>query len=168
MAGLARACVLAVMTSALMLLGSTNANVEAPAATPPSTPGTGSNPPATAGQPPPAVPAAEGIAPLAVTPIPPPLPPPIAAPSLQTTPAQQQYGPPRNPMVGADVDMDLTKPITLERAVQIGLLKHNGIAIADLQALSGPSAAHPGSRYLLPAGLPGLPVSNEPHADAAR
>ena len=50
------------------------------------------------------------------------------------TPAQQKYGVPRNPILtpGA-VDFDLTKPLTLDRAILIGLLRQNSIAIAQTQ-----------------------------------
>ena len=52
---------------------------------------------------------------------------------LQTdrTPAQQQYGLPRNPIVGAAPDVDLAKPLSLERAIRIGLARQNSIAISQ-------------------------------------
>lgn len=50
------------------------------------------------------------------------------------TPAQQAYGVPRTPRVGTGVvDFDLTKPLTLERAIGIGLLRQNTIANAVAQ-----------------------------------
>lgn len=50
------------------------------------------------------------------------------------TPAQVKYGLPRNPLVGGLVDIDITKPLTLERAIRIGLQRQNQIAIALAQA----------------------------------
>ena len=49
------------------------------------------------------------------------------------TPAQQKYGLPRNPAVGAPVDTDLNKPLSLDRAIHIGLLRQNTIAISQAQ-----------------------------------
>ncbi len=49
------------------------------------------------------------------------------------TPAQQVYGVPRNPVLGGPVDFDLTKPLSLERAIRIGLLRQNTIAVAQAQ-----------------------------------
>ncbi len=48
-------------------------------------------------------------------------------------PAAQRYGLPRNPTIGGPVDTDLTKPLTLERAVRIGLARQDTIAIAQTQ-----------------------------------
>jgi outer membrane protein TolC len=53
-------------------------------------------------------------------------------PTIQT-PAEQKYGLPRNPLIGQPVDIDLTKPLSIERAVQIGLQRQNQIAIAVTQ-----------------------------------
>jgi outer membrane protein len=53
-------------------------------------------------------------------------------PKIQT-PAEQKYGLPRNPIVGGLVDIDLTKPLSLERAIQIGLQRQNQIGIAVAQ-----------------------------------
>jgi outer membrane protein TolC len=53
---------------------------------------------------------------------------------VQQTPAQRKYGLPRNPLVGELVDTDLSKPLTLERAIRIGLQMQNAIAIAQTQA----------------------------------
>ncbi len=52
----------------------------------------------------------------------------------QKTPAQKMYGLPKNPIVGGAVDTDLSKPLSLERAVKIGLALQNSIAIAKTQA----------------------------------
>lgn len=50
------------------------------------------------------------------------------------TPAEQKYGVPRTPVSGTGrVDFDLTKPLTLDRAVAIGLLRQNSVAIAQAQ-----------------------------------
>lgn len=49
------------------------------------------------------------------------------------TPAQQVYGVPRNPILGGSVDFDLAKPLSLERAIRIGLLRQNAIAVAQAQ-----------------------------------
>jgi outer membrane protein TolC len=57
----------------------------------------------------------------------------ITQPPTQTTPAEKQYGLPRNPMTGAPVDVDLTKPLMLDRAIAIGLAMQNSIAIARTQ-----------------------------------
>ena len=46
-------------------------------------------------------------------------------------PAQQKYGSPRNPIIGGPTDLDLTKPLSLDRAVRIGLQRQNTIAIAQ-------------------------------------
>jgi outer membrane protein len=46
------------------------------------------------------------------------------------TPAQMAYGLPKNPVVGGPVDTDLSKALTLERAIAIGLAYHNSIAIS--------------------------------------
>ena len=73
-----------------------------------------------------------------VTPYPPPgkTPPPAAAlipndPIM--TPAQQVYGVPRNPVLNGPVDFDLTRPLSLDRAIRIGLLRQNTIAVAVAQ-----------------------------------
>ncbi|HEY3281905.1 MAG TPA: TolC family protein [Armatimonadota bacterium] len=58
---------------------------------------------------------------------------PLRTGQVQETPAQERYGAPRNPSTGAPVDTDLSKPLTLERAVEIGLQQHNSIAIAASQ-----------------------------------
>lgn len=58
-----------------------------------------------------------------------------AAPASQLlTPAQERYGLPRTPVVGGPVDTDLSKPLSLQRAIRIGLLRQNSIAIALTQA----------------------------------
>ena len=57
-----------------------------------------------------------------------------AAASQELTPAQQKYGLPMTPQVGGPVDTDLTKPLSLQRAIRIGLLRQNSIAIAQTQA----------------------------------
>jgi len=49
------------------------------------------------------------------------------------TPAQQRYGLPQNPILGEPVDIDTGKPLTLERAVRIGLQRQNSIAISKTQ-----------------------------------
>lgn len=49
------------------------------------------------------------------------------------TPAQVRFGSPRNPVVGEIVDVDLTKPLSLRRAVRIGLQRQNSIAISRTQ-----------------------------------
>jgi outer membrane protein len=56
---------------------------------------------------------------------------PIGSSGPAQTPAQQRYGLPRNPIIGGPVDTDLTRPLTLERAIQIGLQRQNSIAIAQ-------------------------------------
>jgi outer membrane protein TolC len=56
------------------------------------------------------------------------------APGQALTPAQEKYGLPKTPMVGGPVDMDLTKPLDIARAIRIGLLRQNAIAIAQTQA----------------------------------
>lgn len=48
-------------------------------------------------------------------------------------PAAQKYGLPRNPTLGGQVDTDLTRTLTLERAVRIGLARQDSIAIAQTQ-----------------------------------
>jgi len=48
-------------------------------------------------------------------------------------PAEQRYGLPRNPTIGSPVDTDLSKPLSLERAIRIGLARQNSIAIAQSQ-----------------------------------
>ncbi len=57
----------------------------------------------------------------------------------QKNPAQQRYGLPKNPVVGGAVDTDLSKPLTLERAVRIGLALQNSIALSQTQ-LEGANA----------------------------
>ncbi len=52
----------------------------------------------------------------------------------QKTPSQKLYGLPVNPIIGGAVDTDLSKPLTLDRAVKIGLALQNTIAIAKSQA----------------------------------
>ena len=52
----------------------------------------------------------------------------------QKTPAQKLYGLPKNPLTGGVVDTDLSKPLTLDRAVKIGLALQNSIALAKSQA----------------------------------
>jgi outer membrane protein len=52
---------------------------------------------------------------------------------LFQTPAQQKYGLPRTPIIGGPVDIDVSKPLSLERAIQIGLARQNQIAIAVAQ-----------------------------------
>lgn len=49
------------------------------------------------------------------------------------TPAQQKYGLPQNPILGDAVDIDLAKPLTLDRAIKIGLQRQNSIAISKTQ-----------------------------------
>ena len=49
------------------------------------------------------------------------------------TPAEQRYNIPRNPLIGAPVSLDLTKPLSLQRAIAIGLTRQNTIAIALTQ-----------------------------------
>ena len=49
------------------------------------------------------------------------------------TPAQQRYGLPQNPILGAPVDIDLNKPLSLDRAIRIGLQRQNSIAISKTQ-----------------------------------
>src|SRR5437016_3467858 len=51
------------------------------------------------------------------------------ASSQELTPAQQKYGLPVTPQVGGPVDTDLSKPLALQRAIRIGLLRQNSIAI---------------------------------------
>lgn len=46
------------------------------------------------------------------------------------TPAQKAYGLPRNPISGGVVDTDLTKPLTLDQAINLGLAFQNAIAIS--------------------------------------
>jgi outer membrane protein len=55
-------------------------------------------------------------------------------PGQSLTPAQQKYGLPKTPVVGGPVDTDLTKALSLQRAIQIGLFRQNSIAIAATQA----------------------------------
>ena len=60
-----------------------------------------------------------------------------APPKMMTatdlTPAQRRYGLPVTPQVGGQVDTDLSKPLSLERAIQIGMLRQNSIAISKTQ-----------------------------------
>ncbi len=58
----------------------------------------------------------------------------VSAPADNLTPAQVKYGLPRTPVVGGPVDTDLTKPLSLQRAIRIGLFRQNSIAIAQTQA----------------------------------
>lgn len=48
-------------------------------------------------------------------------------------PAAVRYGLPRNPTLGGQVDTDLNKVLTLDRAVRIGLARQDSIAIAQTQ-----------------------------------
>lgn len=57
-------------------------------------------------------------------------------PQPRQTPAQQKYGLPQNPVIGDIVDVDLSQPLTLERAVRIGLQRQNSIAISKTQTES--------------------------------
>ena len=59
-----------------------------------------------------------------------------AGDAQQLTPAQQKYGLPKNPQLGGPVDTDLSKPLSLQRAIRIGLLRQNSIAIAQTQVES--------------------------------
>lgn len=65
--------------------------------------------------------------------------PPAEAIDSQRTPAQVLYGMPRNPIVGERVRIDLSRPLTLERAIQYGLQQQNSIAIAATQIQSANS-----------------------------
>lgn len=56
---------------------------------------------------------------------------PAAIPDLN--PAARRYGLPRNPTLGGPVDTDLNKPLSLERAIRIGLARQDTIAIAQSQ-----------------------------------
>lgn len=56
---------------------------------------------------------------------------PAAVPDLN--PAAKRYGLPRNPTLGGPVDTDLNKPLTLDRAIRIGLARQDTIAIAQSQ-----------------------------------
>ena len=56
---------------------------------------------------------------------------PASLPDLN--PAAQRYGLPRNPTLGGAVDTDLSKPLSLERAIRIGLARQDTIAIAQSQ-----------------------------------
>jgi outer membrane protein len=51
-------------------------------------------------------------------------------PGPQLNPAQLKYGVPDNAPNQPPVDLDLNKPLTLDRAIEIGLQRHNSIAIA--------------------------------------
>jgi outer membrane protein len=99
---------------------------QAPANTGPQTP------PANGPQTPavPASPSGQALSPGVTNPTP--TKPTLAGDPIQT-PAQQRYGVPRNPILGGPVDFDLTRPLTLERAVLIGLLRQNTIAVAQTQ-----------------------------------
>ncbi len=57
----------------------------------------------------------------------------VANSSKAQTPAQQKYGLPKTPSLGGTVDIDLSKVLTLDRAIQIGLLRQNSIAISQTQ-----------------------------------
>jgi outer membrane protein TolC len=48
-------------------------------------------------------------------------------------PAAKKYGLPRNPTLGGAVDTDLSKPLSLDRAIRIGLARQDTIAIAQSQ-----------------------------------
>lgn len=48
-------------------------------------------------------------------------------------PAARRYGLPRNPTIGSPVDTDISKPLTLDRAIRIGLARQDTIAIAQAQ-----------------------------------
>ncbi|CCW35275.1 outer membrane protein [Chthonomonas calidirosea] len=52
--------------------------------------------------------------------------------SIQT-PAEKRYGIPPNPTIGAQPSLDLSQPLTLDRAIQIALQRQNTIAIAAAQ-----------------------------------
>ncbi len=56
---------------------------------------------------------------------------PASVPDLN--PAAKRYGLPRNPTIGGPVDTDLTKALTLDRAIRIGLARQDTIAIAQTQ-----------------------------------
>jgi outer membrane protein len=56
---------------------------------------------------------------------------PAAVPDLN--PAAKRYGLPRNPTLGGPVDTDLSKTLTLDRAIRIGLARQDTIAIAQSQ-----------------------------------
>ncbi len=74
----------------------------------------------------------------------------------ELTPAQQKYGLPKNPMIGGTIDLDLTKPLSLERSIQIGLSRQNSIAIAKTQVdAAGERVVQARSSYL-PQVTPGL------------
>ena len=49
------------------------------------------------------------------------------------TPAQQKYGLSRNPILGGPVDVDVSKPLTLDRAIAIGLQRQDSIGIVQAQ-----------------------------------
>ena len=49
------------------------------------------------------------------------------------TPARQAYGAPKNPAVGDPVDADVSKPLSLDRAIRIGLQEQNSIALSKTQ-----------------------------------
>ena len=55
----------------------------------------------------------------------------ISPQTAAQNPAQQKYGSPRNPIIGGPTDLDLTKSLSLDRAVRIGLQRQNTIAIAQ-------------------------------------
>ncbi len=55
-------------------------------------------------------------------------------PAIQT-PAQRRYGLPRNPFVGSAPSIDLSQPLTLARAIQIGLDRQDSIAITQTQTV---------------------------------
>ncbi len=46
------------------------------------------------------------------------------------TPAEHAYGAPHNPQVGKPVDINITGPLTLDRAIQIALQRQNTIALS--------------------------------------
>ncbi len=49
------------------------------------------------------------------------------------TPAQQRYGLSRNPILGGPVDVDVSRPLTLDRAIAIGLQRQDSIGIVQAQ-----------------------------------
>src|SRR5579871_4580338 len=55
----------------------------------------------------------------------------VNLPTPDQTPSERRYGLPRNPIIGSPPDTDLSKPLTLDRAISIGLALQNAIAIAQ-------------------------------------
>lgn len=74
----------------------------------------------------------------------------------ELTPAQQIYGLPKNPSIGGTMDLDLTKPLSLERSIQIGLSRQNSIAIAKTQADAAGERVVQARASYLPQITPGL------------